>query len=206
MNEEEYCVIRSIQQLLTIGAQLDVGDEQDPTQYPLEIPVTDPTWCFPDGNVSWHLRIVEPHTAPATTLSPTVFGPPYSAERFGLTPAILTIVQPIPAVAAYLPLNGGYPYGAPAMGLGTFYDVRFPWGQRQQHLNLREDGMCQVVMYASVFQTDPDTRVQPPAAADGTYLRQEDRFVMNHDTARYWRVGARMEVDIYHRDEVAARY
>lgn len=203
MSQDEYCVIRSVELLLTIGAYLDVGDQQDPTQYPLEIPVTDPSWSFPDGNVSWHMRRVRPGTTPASSYySDFVFNPPFASDRDGLTSAILARV---PRGAAYLPLNAGQPYGDPIGSLGTMRDLRFPWGQRYQNLDERVDGLAQVVLFASVHQTDPDTRVQPPVAADGTYLRREDRFVMNHPTARYWRVCARMRADIFHRDEIAER-
>jgi hypothetical protein len=202
VNEDEFVVVHAIHQLLTIGAMYDVGDEQDPTQYTLEVPVTDPTWSFPDGNVSWHLRQKNVAKNSRSLYTDFPFVPPYSANRDGLTSAILARV---PVAGAYLPLNGGAPYGEPVSSLGTFKDIRFPWLQVTADLKQRIDGPCQIVMYASVWQTDPDTRVQPPVVADGTYLRQEDRFVMNHDQARYWRIGGRMEVDVYTKTEELAR-
>lgn len=202
VNQDEFIVVHAMHQLLTIGAVYDVGDEQDPTQYTFEIPVTDPTWSFPDGNVSWHLRRIAPQRHMSSIYTDFAFAPPYASDREGLTAAILARV---PTAGAYLPLNGGMPYGEPVSSLGTFKDIRFPWVQVTADLQQRIDGPCQVVMFASVYQTDPDTRVQPPLVADGTYLRQEDRFLINHPESRYWRVGARMEVDVYTKTDQLAR-
>jgi len=196
LTEEEVAVVRSIHQLVTIGAYWEIEEDQ----YPLEIPVTDPTWCFVDGNISWHFRRVRPGTAPSRDrYSDVAFAPPYASDRNGQTTAILARD---PTLGGYIPLNSGQPYGDAIQSLGTFRDLRFPWSQRNENLDVSVEGLCQVVLYASVRQTDPDTRVQPPVAADGTYLRNEDRFVMAHETARYWRVGARMEVDVYTRTEL----
>jgi hypothetical protein len=192
---EEVAVVSSIEQLLTIGAFVDVGDpEEDPTQYPLEIPVEDPTWSFVDGNVSWHLRRVTVTQAARTIYDDFLFFPPYSSNAIATTPSILTRV---PTLGAYQPLNAGQPFGDPVDDLGTFRDMRFPWSQRDQNLNMVVSGPCYLMLYASVRQTDPDTRVQPPVTIDGTYLRREDRFLLNNPTARYWRVGARMIVDVF---------
>ena len=200
--QDEYIVIHAMHQLLTIGTMLDVGDEQDPTQYPLEIPVTDPTWSFIDGNVSWHLRKVGPKKTTSSLYTDFPFAPPYASDRQGMTAALLARV---PTAGAYLPLNAGIPYGKSVSSLGTFRDLRFPWSQATADLNQRVDGPCQVVLYASVYQTDPDTRVQPSVIVDGTYMRQEDRFVINHPQSRYWRVGARMEVEVFTKTDPFAR-
>ncbi len=197
--QDEYIVIHAVHQLLTIGVPYEVGDpEQDPTVYNLELPVTDPTWSFPDGNVSWHLRRINLGRHVSSIYTDFAFAPPFAADREGLTAAILARV---PIAAAYLPLNAGHPYGKPVGSLGTFRDIRFPWTQVTADLRQRVDGPCHVTMFASVYQTDPDTRVQPPVIADGTYMRPEDRFIINHPDARYWRVGARMEVDVYEKTE-----
>lgn len=197
INENEFVVIRQVHQLLTIGAQIDVGDQEDPTVYYIEVPVTDPTWCFQDGNVSWHIRRMAVKRTRSERYVDAVFTPPYASDREGATAAIIAR-RPIP----YIPLNAGIPYGDPVGGLGTFRDMRFPWNQYAGSLNQEVMGPCQLTMFASVYQTNPDTRVQPPVDEDGTYMRQEDRFVINHPTARYWRVGARMECDIYEREPI----
>jgi len=200
--EDEFIVIEALHQLVTIGTMLDVGDEQDPTQYPLELTVTDPTWCFIDGNISWHLRRIEPQQYRSTIYDDLVFLPPYASDRTGLTSAILARV---PVLGAYRPLNAGIPYGKPVGGLGNFKDLRYPWTQVTANLKQRVDGPCQVAFYASVHQTDPDTRVQPPVNVDGTYMRPEDRFVINHPQSRYWRVAGRMEVEVYAKTDQLAR-
>jgi hypothetical protein len=198
--QDEFIIIEALHQLLTIGVLLDVGDELDPTQYPLELPVTDPTWNFIDGNVSWHLRRIEPQQYVSTTYYDVPFPAPFASDRTGMTSAILARIP-----APYLPLNSGSPYGKPIGSLGTFRDIRYPWTQVTANLKQRVDGPCQVVLYASIWQTNPDTRVQPPVEADGTYLRPEDRFVINHPQSRYWRIAGRMEVDVYTKSDPLAR-
>lgn len=199
---EEFVVVRSLHQLLTIGTLLDVGDEQDPTQYPLELPVTDPTWSFIDGNVSWHLRSINPGNYLSTLRTDVPFVPPYARGSLGQTAAILAFN---PTIGSYVPPGGGIPYGSPVSSLGTFKDIRFPWSQVQADLGVRVDGPCQIVMYASVRQTNPDTRVQPLVNVDGTYMRAEDRFVFNHPQSRYWRVAGRMEADVFLKSDPHAR-
>lgn len=200
IDRDEVAFVRSIEQLLTIGAYELVGDpEEDPTRYPLELEVTSPTWSFIDGNVSWHLRHVSPQDrAPRTLWDDFPLAPPFIMDSQGTSAGILAR---IPVDGAYLPLANGIPYGEPVADLGTFRDIRFPWNQRFQDLSIEVPGPGTLVLFASVHQTNPDTRVQPNVAVDGTYLRREDRFVLNHPTARYWRVGARMILDVYHRSE-----
>lgn len=188
-------IVRSISQLLTIGATVEA---EGGAEWIFELPVTDPVWHFPDGAVSWHLRTVPFSNGysrvwvPGEPAAPTE---PFTGTRFGNGPGILHYGVP----AGQVEMPAGEPIGA---NLGTFHDMRYPWNQYSEDLNYEAEGPCQIVMYSTVVQTDPDHRPPAPPLVETSFLRKEDDFMLRfNDTARYWRVGARIVVDIYQRYE-----
>lgn len=186
-------IVRSIRQLLTIG--VNTTNDQDESVYHFELPVVTPTWRFQDGNVSWHLRKVTEDTAFRFMTDNNDIG--ISSNRDGLSATILGFMQA--GIATYTPLNRGQPFGSPVKDLGTFRDVRFPFtSESNRDLNLEVVGPCNLVLYASVFQTNARTRLTYAGDADviADAVCPEDRFVLRFPTARYWRVGAEMIVDV----------
>lgn len=197
-------VLRYLRQLLYIGANVQSENEQNDEQWLIEIPVTDPLWSFPNGNVSWHLT-KSTVFSPKNQTFPDVFagGGSGYVTRGDVTGPGLIARRPALALGAYEPLNGGMPYGIGIGGLGTFRDMRFPWNDGHDHyLGLQVRGPCLVQFFASVYQTDPDGRPNKPVAIEQAGLRNEDVFMFNYPTARYTRVGGRMEVDLITEDEV----
>lgn len=194
VDDESRCIIRSIRQMLTIGTDIESGTPG--LSIPLELDVISPTWRFTNGNVSWHLRAVNPKVVAYTRSFPDAppTGPPFSNSERGTTSAILSR-QDVP----YQALDQGQPYGKPVAGLGTFRDIRYPWSQSSEpaDLGIEVTGPVDLVLFASVYQTDPATRPAPPAPLpDLSVLRREDAFVLSHPQARYWRIGAEMVVDL----------
>jgi hypothetical protein len=191
------CIIRSIRQLLTIGADLSTADPN--ITVPVELPVSSPTWRFIDGAVSWHLREVDSVYAAGSgfrfndTAPPL---PPYSEGNPGFNAAVLMRALVAPDGTGYVPLNGGVPYGVDIAGLGDMRAMHWPWNGQYASNDLGVEilGPRDLVLYASVYQTDPETR--PLITAPTTAMGPEDKFITTYPNARYWRVGAEMVVDI----------
>jgi len=194
--------VRSMRHLVWIGVDLTQKFPAGVVHF--EQIVTTPGWRFADGNVSFHLRRVEPATL----------------ERYRAFPAFVPVMAGGTAVCetpnghqsallgnitggVYTALNGGMPLGRDLAGLGTIRDVRYPPGNTpSQDLDLQVTGPCSIAMFASVWQTDPTTRINWAGSKDITDgLCAEDRFWVRFDTARYWRVGAEMTVDLCTWDE-----
>lgn len=195
------CVVRHLRQLLYIGTDLETELGQPSEQWHIDIPVTDPLWSFPDGNVSWHLTQTS-FFRPDTTLGNTTIGVPVSYRGDTLDSTLL-YTSSTPDPTTYHPINGGMPFGKGVGGLGTFRDMRFPWTGDVGYLGIQVAGPCNLVMYASVFQTDPDRRPNKPVGIETAGLRNEDLFVFNYPEARYTQVGGRMDVDLISMEEAA---
>jgi hypothetical protein len=194
IDDDSRCIIRSIRQLLTIGAE--IPSETPGHVFPIELDVTSPTWNFVNGNVSWHLRFVNPRVGAFTRtfIDTPPFTMPFSGALNGTTSCILTRRQ----IPIYQPLNRGVPYGSPVRGLGTFRDIRYPWCRSAEpaDLGIEVRGPGELVLFASVYQPNPATRPAPPAPLPGLVLRPEDDFVFRYPDARYWRIGAEMVIDL----------
>jgi hypothetical protein len=169
--------------------------------------VTSPRWRFPDGNVSWHVMAMQPNTpTPAFLVLPGgVTGnvtnqPPGSAFALANTPSILALSSA--ADAGYTPPNGGRPFGNPLTpDLGNFHDLRFPWDSANAwhySVDVPINAPCDIALFASVAQTDPEGRNNPtppaspilsaPSAGVST-LSPEDQFYLTFvETAVYWRI------------------
>lgn len=179
----------------------------------VEMQVTTPGFKFPDGNISWHLRVLTPGEEGwlGDTLGPVT--PPLPNFRFRTsdTPALLyesATFAGVPgfftdAMTAYTPPHGGQPYGSTAMAdYGTFYGLRCQWADSYswQNIDAPIEGPARVVLYASVQQTDPATRVALTApAVAATYssgMPPEEAFLLNFPLARIWRVMGALAVEL----------
>lgn len=192
----ESALIKSLHQMAYIGVSVRAEESAKEDLWYLERPVVDPLWSFPDGNISWHLRVLgagdidrwcrDPHTGPGTPVG--------SAPRaMSFDSALLNLGG---GGGGYTPPNSGLPYGQELCpGLGTWRDMRFPWGS---HSGLGDGipvkGPAIVVMFASVYQTNVEARPNRPPIVDTSGLREEDLFLLAHPGSRYTRVGGRMEV------------
>lgn len=178
--------------------------------------VDDPFFKLPDGNISWHMRLHGPNEPPLTVPGTTPanvggpFGPPNRnfAYESSTTPALLFQRAVVPAgglyvnLSAYTPPNIGRPLGAPlAAEFGTFYDLKTLWRDSQAWcaLDIRVQGPCRIAFYASVQQSDPQTRavlttLNPFVFTDG--LSPEEQFLKNFPTAIIWRVAGALVVEM----------
>lgn len=190
-------IIRHIRQLLTLGCELPMAGG---AVLPVEVPVMAPTWHFVDGSVSWHIRRLDPTNDASFVHYNDVlpFAAPFTAQWDAQLPCILTRQMP-DGINEYIPQFGGVPPGLDIANLATFRDMRYPYtqGNGQGDLGFEVTGPCILVFYASVKQTNPETRPKPTdplPSLEG--LVCEDRFILTHPNARYWRIGGSMIIDI----------
>ena len=84
-------------------------------------------------------------------------------------------------------------------GLGTWYDMRFPWGSAPNAVALgpRIPGPAVIVMWLELLQTDPATRpVLTPAPAGIQYAAtKETNFIQSFTKAVYWRAAGGLIVE-----------
>lgn len=165
--------VRGIRQLLTIGGQTYVSAPNDPPlpptitdRYNVEFNVTTPTWRFSDGSVSWHLMRV-PNLRPKSN----VLNAPGLLYRNAVQNALL-----YETLAPYVAPYGGRPPGqALVPSLSNWHDMRYPW-QAWGIVDAPFEGPCQIILFASVWQTNPDTRAT--FTGDGpSYLPPEEGFL-----------------------------
>lgn len=199
--------IRGWRQLLTIGVKQH-DDELGFTRVAEQL-VTSPFWRFQDGNVSWHLMDMGP---PGAQGVPNDVSNPNDLENFtfrnSITPALLYETATLPVadpfyidLTAYTPPNQGRPWGTSFLpGFTTMYDLREPWSQgglQWQSLDIPIAGPRTIALFASIRQTNPNTRVtlHAPATFYPEGLSQEEQFLLNFPNAIYWRVGASLIVD-----------
>jgi hypothetical protein len=169
--------IRGLRQYLTLGTQSTDGDGGQVTQT-LEFPIVTPTFCCPDGNVSWHLVIEpnvtvinqQPTTDNVNLMAGNAEGPCLLYQTIGWSGAQSQYYWE--DLNLYTPPNL-YDKWQPVGGLGNFHDVRFPWLSAQAwnavDVILRAQSDMRVSFYASVLQT---AGLQPPNTGD------EDSFAL----------------------------
>jgi len=143
-------------QYLTIGVNLPSTGASGPPFYPLERPIVTPTWKFVDGNVQWGIRKVPPRRHfqfdPAQ-IAGTSF-------EYSSTPALL-FEQLTPE---YIPPYGGlFPGNILTPELGRFWDIRSCSWCKPSKCNIPFEGPCDIAFMASVQQTNPTNRTNPPA-------------------------------------------
>lgn len=128
-------------------------------------------WHPPDGSLSWHVMIT-PRTFRDTRNPQNTDGLNYQDS---LSPALLfqTIAGPPLAPTAYVPPNGGRPWGVPiAASLGNIHDLRYRsrTDQSERLLDIPIPVPCDVTLFVTVRQNDPATN---PVFLTGTPLQQQ---------------------------------
>lgn len=180
-------ILHGLRQLATIRCEQVLADC---SVIASELEVTSPLWSFPDGNISWHLRlqrsvltalVADPNQLPGT--DPNLSGALDSALLY------------IPPLLPYTAPNAGIPPGDGVVWLDTWRDMRFPWDNTSWRLHQMIRGPFNLVFYASVHQPDPAGRVVATPADPGA-LRPEDRFLATFQQAIYGRVAGAMTVEL----------
>jgi hypothetical protein len=95
--------------------------------------ITSPLWHLPDGNISWHVMINNVVTRDTRN--------PANADGMvyqdATSTSLLYQVPYDPTVPAYVPPNGGRPWGTPlAASLGNIHELRYPWRSNQTEYEL----------------------------------------------------------------------
>lgn len=196
-------IVRGMRQLLTIGLN-NALEESAP--YIMELPITTSNWSYQDGNVAWSLRRVAPRSRPLYNAQNSDnfiyrFSDTSSAGALLFENATFPALDVSPSgrpifytqLTDYTPPNGGNPYGQALDGqLSTFRDIRFPWetSHAWDSLHIPVEGPCSVVLFASVLQTDPQTR--PTTKSFNTSAQfglPEEVFSEVFANSIYWRIG-----------------
>ena len=142
--------------------------------------IQSPLWHPPDGDISWHVMIL-PKVQRDTRNPANDDGFIY---QDALSPALLFQT----AAPAYVPPNGGRPWGKPlAASLGNIHELRYPWRStlNEYVLDIPIPVPCDVALFASVRQNDP---AKNPVFASGTVTQQftalspEDQFLVAYPT------------------------
>lgn len=165
---------------------------------PRRLQVTTPGWTFPDNvTTTWHFRqLGGPNAQGLRSFRPSNTTDLVNLRRgFNMSPALLYQSYTLPAgnafytdLTAYVPPNGGRPYGLPltddprlsnVYGLQTSWRSPDAWGS----LDVEVRGPATVVAFISVAQTNPTDRQDPTtgtgAAPFGIGIAPEDAFLAN---------------------------
>ena len=201
--------ILGYRQMVKIGyQQARNGDEGGSAPYVVEQLVTDPSWSFQDGNVSFHLQALGPPNNQGFNWNDQ--GPTDLQNfkyQFSMTPSVLyqTATVPNPMyvnLTAYQPPNNGRPWGTPLRsgGQSTFHDLRTEWKTHGawSALGLEVEGPDTIALFASVRQTNPISRdkLVLPGTVYPSGLPAEEAFLQNFPNAIYWRVAGSLIVRI----------
>ncbi len=149
-----------------------------------------PLWHPPDGNISWHVMLI--NKVARDTRNPA------NTDGFiyqdALSPALLYQID-----SPYSPPNGGRPWGVPlGASLGNMHDLRYPWRTtRSEHvLDIPIPVPCDVCLFASVRQNDPEKN---PTLTDCTalsVLSPEDQFLLAYNNfAQYGSIAGSLVFD-----------
>ena len=154
------------------------------THQQIEIDQTSPFWAFQDGNISWHLRFLKgPPNGPVPGQNN---GQPGKSTDLYATESGLLVRYP----DLIAPPNNGIVPGMELGGLGTFRDIRYPWGFGEvATLDFEVEGPGILVFFASVKQTNPATRQQIGnlglTVAQRAQLLREEQFIAAFPNAIY---------------------
>jgi hypothetical protein len=156
--------------------------------------ITSPLWHPQDGNISWHVMII--NKVQRDTRNPAnTDGVIY---QDALSPALL-----YQTLGPYVPPNAGRPWGTPiGASLGNIHELRYPWRTTLSELTLDISipVPCDVVLFASVRQNDPATN---PVLSDAVTTTQqfealspEDQFIVAYPTfAQYGAIAGSLVFD-----------
>src|SRR5262245_4062861 len=183
-----------IRQAVLLRAEVE---NEDGSIRPFELEVTSPFWHFTDANVSFHLAWKQDQCGPL------ICDPdqqPGTSPDIDCQDTALLYVPPFIEGAGfpYVALNGGMVPGDGVADLGVMRDIRYPWQNTDWLVSELIIGPGVVVLYASVFQTNPVTRVPCNlTAAQLLAVRPEDRFVCTFPQARYGRVAGSIIYELF---------
>lgn len=204
--------LRGWRQYLTLGisapANTNVGSR------PVEFEVVTPGFRFADGNVSWHL-VREPLQGVAMNRPNTDL--PSFMYRDSDTPSLLyaSYSQSAPSgyypvgLSSYVPPLDRLGTWEPVAGLGNVHDLRTKWRDPEvweNSLNVCVGGPARVSLYASVLQTNPNTRPAVNAPANqATGDPVEEDFIIRWNGqgpggleaggVTYWRIAGSLIVE-----------
>lgn len=184
--------LRGIRQAVGIGELIVGTDPEAPSLYVAEVDQTSPFWHFSDGNISWHLRILRAPTTGVRGTRPTL--PGLQPDYTGGTDTV-RLVDVNPALNA--PARG-IPPGWPLGPLGTWRDLRWPWVGHgaMDSIDITIAGPAVIALYASVKQTDPQTRqTRVFTDAQAATLPPEEQFIRQFPNARYRHVSGALIVE-----------
>jgi hypothetical protein len=161
--------------------------------------ITTPLWHFPDGNISWHVVIVNVVSRDMRN--------PANTDGFNYqdcnSPTLL-YQSGAPSGVGYVPPNGGRPWGTPLdASLGNIHELRYPWrtNRSERALDIPIPTPCDVLLFASVRQNDPATNptLDSDAAASCAIfgaLSPEDQFMVAfNNLAQYGTVAGSLVFD-----------
>jgi hypothetical protein len=152
--------------------------------------ITSPLWHPPDGNISWHVMVI--NKVQRDTRNPA------NTDGFiyqdSLSPALLYQVP-----APYAPPNGGRPWGTPlAASLGNIHELRYHWraDNSEYVLDIPIPVPCDVALFASVRQNNTDLNpVLTDCMAFGV-LSPEDQFLVTYNNfAQYGTIAGALVFD-----------
>lgn len=148
--------------------------------------IDDPIFHPPDGSITWHVMVI----AKTSMARRNVANADGFIFRDAYGPALL-FQQPFPA---YVPPNGGRPWGKPiGASLGNMHDLRYRWQRdtTEYALDIPLPQPCDVALFASVRQNDPATNPTDAGltANQFTSLPREQQFLASfHQFAQYGRI------------------
>lgn len=200
-------IVRGIRQAVTIREDyVKLSEVGIPVgTFVFEREVVSPWWRFMDGNVSFHLKWMQEVQSVRNVFDPLQL-PGTSPSMFGVDSALLYTPNPLgPFIGPYVPPGAGIPPGRDVDFLGTIRELRYPWSNTDWDLNVPVVGPGVVVLWASVYQTNPTTRIAmpqltPPAPFTDPVtcgLRPEDQFLLQHPQAIYGRVAGALLLDLF---------
>lgn len=195
----EHCGARlvGIRQYADLVARIPAGEEPLASGGPPEgstvsfhKEIKSPLWHPQDGNISWHVMIVNVVTR--DTRNPlNADGLMYQDAR---SPALL-----YQSTGPYVPPNGGRPWGTPlAASLGNIHELRYPWRafNSEYALDIPIPTPCDVLLFASVRQNDPGLNPSITDCAAMSVLSEEDQFLVTYNNfAQYGTIAGALVFD-----------
>jgi hypothetical protein len=181
-NEEARVVSFKLTSLIGQRADVRIVDPPpgDSWTYLVEREMVSPFWSFVDGNVTYYFRSVPIDGRLLAT--PAAYPPSVNPNLHGVSPSLLALTYD-PAAREYTSPGGGSPPGDPIGGLDTIREQPGVWSPPSP-IEDYVKGPCVITMFASVLQTDPQTRpylpaAQYPSGAFSQGLRPEDEFLLS---------------------------
>jgi hypothetical protein len=188
--------------LLTIASEVSRSDGgSGPPFYPVEINVETVPWRFIDGAASFHL-MKTPLVQQVSTQGPADQDS-FVFEDAGTSALVYETATGATGPAGYLGLTGYTPPVMIGQPIIAARDVRDPFQSgAMEYLNWEADRPMRIRAYIAVLQTNPATRLNPPAIPDTNFVvrgipaeESHLQIAMFRSVARYWRAGVRLVID-----------